>query len=314
MRRDGDGPGPPVAMSIAGSDSGGGAGIQADLRTFAALGVFGTTAVTAVTAQNTVEVRSVTLLPPEAVLAQVDAVLADLPVAAVKTGMLGDAGIVRAVAELAAAGRLPNLVVDPVLVASSGATLASDEARRAYVELLLPHAAVTTPNLPEAGALLGRPARHLHDARDLARRLGEVSGGLVVVTGGHLGTDQAVDVTWDGIDLTEHARPRFDTANTHGSGCTFAAAVAAHLARGDAPRVAVQLAGELVHRAIEGSRRWRLGAGHGPLDHFGWVDAATGAATRGPATGAATAGPADGEPATRCGPAVSRSEPDGPTW
>lgn len=261
-------------MTIAGSDSGGGAGIQADLRTFAALGVFGTTAITAVTAQNTTEVRSVHLLPPEEVVAQLHTVLADLPVAAVKTGMLGDAPIVRAVADLAAAGRLPNLVVDPVLVASSGAALASDEARRAYVELLLPHAAVTTPNLPEAGALLGLPARDLGDARELARHLGEVTGGLVVVTGGHHGADRAVDVTWDGHVLGEIPRPRIPTGNTHGSGCTFAAAVAAHLARGDTPEVAVERAGDMVHRAIEGGRHWHLGAGPGPLDHFGWAAAA----------------------------------------
>ncbi len=261
---------PPVAMTIAGSDSGGGAGLQADLRTFAALGVFGTTAVTAVTAQSTTEVRSVQTLPPEMVVEQVLTVLDDLPVAAVKTGMLAEAAIVEAVADLAAAGRLPRLVVDPVMVASTGARLASDEAVSAYRRRLLAHAVVTTPNLPEAGVLAGAAARGLEDARELARRIGELTPGLVVVTGGHGGGERAVDVVFDGRRLVELSRRRVATANTHGSGCSFAAAVAAGLARGAAPLDAVAEAGEFVHRAIEWGRAWSLGAGHGPLDHFGW--------------------------------------------
>lgn len=264
---------PAVAMTIAGSDSGGGAGIQADLRTFAALGVFGTTSVTAVTAQSSTEVRAVHLVPAEMVVAQVLTVLDDMAVSAVKTGMLGDVATVRAVAELARAGRLPRLVVDPVLVASSGTPLASDEALRAYRQVLLPEAAVVTPNIPEAGALLGAAPAAFDDPGQLARRLGERTAALVVVTGGHgRGADRAVDVMWDGAALHEIGRPWVETENTHGSGCTFSAAVAAQLARGADPLQAVRLAGDLVHRAIEGSRLWRLGAGPGPLDHFDWAN------------------------------------------
>lgn len=260
---------PPVAMTIAGSDSGGGAGIQADLRTFAALGVFGTTAITAVTAQNSQEVRSVHTLPPEAVLAQMLAVLDDFPVTAVKTGMLADAEIIEVVAGLAEEDRLSNLVIDPVLVASSGAVLATPGAIAAYLDRLIPFAEVFTPNLLEAGVLLKTAISTLADQRDAARQLGELTAGVVVVKGGHAVVG-VVDVVFDGRELYEIHRPRIATMNTHGSGCSFAAAIAAGLARGVAPIEAVEAAGDFVHRAIASSVHWHLGAGHGPLDHFGW--------------------------------------------
>lgn len=262
-------PDPLVALTIAGSDSGGGAGIQADLRTFAALGVFGTTAITAVTAQNTTGVRAVHALPPGAVIEQIEAVLDDLAVAGVKTGMLADARTVRAVAELARSGRLPHLVVDPVMVASSGAVLASDETVAAYREVLLPLAQVVTPNVPEAAALAGcRPADA--DQAVLARILGEASGVTVVVKGGHSGGRHADDVVWHDGRTVRYSRPRICTTNTHGSGCSFAAAVAVGLARGDGVEQAIAGAGEFVHRAMQGAVGWQLGAGPGPLDHFGW--------------------------------------------
>ena len=265
---------PPVALTIAGTDSGGGAGIAADLRTFAALGVFGTLAVTAVTAQNSVEVREVHPLPPSAVVAQIEAVTDDLHPKAAKTGMLAVPGIVVAVAELARAGALPPLVVDPVLVASSGAALCEDDAVAAYRRALLPVAAVVTPNLSEASVLLGRPVTTLAEQREAARRLGELAP-RVVVKGGHPVEDQAglaIDVYFDGERLEELTRPRLDAPGAHGSGCTFAAAIAAGLARGQSVGEAVVGANAYVHAALAGSVRWHLGAGHGPLDHLGWGD------------------------------------------
>jgi hydroxymethylpyrimidine/phosphomethylpyrimidine kinase len=264
---------PPVALSIAGSDSGGSAGIQADLRTFAAMGVFGTTAVTAVTAQNGQEVRSIHLVPAEEVRAQALAVLDDLPVAAVKTGLLASVAVVRIVAELAAAGRLTNLVVDPVLVSTTGAKLAADGVVDAYLRDLLPLATVFTPNLAEAGVLTGAEITTLAGQREVAKRLGQDTAAVVVVKGGHPITDvpgDAVDVVWDGTNLREVRRPRIATANSHGSGCTFAAAVTAGLARSQPVDQAVDAAGDFVHRALLGSVDWRLGGGHGPLDHLGW--------------------------------------------
>lgn len=274
---------PPVALTIAGSDSGGGAGVQADLKTFAALGVFGTSAVTALTAQNTRGVHGVHVVPAEFVVAQVDAVLDDLPVAAVKTGMLATADVVRAVAGLAGAGRLPRLVVDPVMVASSGDRLLEPDAERLYVEALLPHAAVLTPNLREAEALLDGSVRTLREQHEAARALGAMGPAAVVLKGGHpvAGTHgEAVDVVWDGSSTYELSRPRVATANDHGTGCTFAAAVAATLAAGADLAQATAVAKSFVHRAVVGGAGWRLGSGHGPLDHLGWATRRT---TAGPA-------------------------------
>lgn len=266
---------PPVALTIAGSDSGGGAGIQADLKTFAALGVFGTSALAALTAQNTTGVRGVHVVPTRFVVEQVEAVLDDLPVAAVKTGMLATAEIVGAVAELAGAGRLPNLVVDPVMVSSTGHRLLDEHAESAYLERLLPHARIVTPNLGEARALLGRELATLDDMRRAAWELYDRGCNVVVIKGGHPTADApdvAVDVWFDGSELHELSRPRVDTGNNHGTGCSFASAVAARLANGDDVAAALATAKEYVTRALIGARRWRLGAGHGPIDHFSWED------------------------------------------
>jgi hydroxymethylpyrimidine/phosphomethylpyrimidine kinase len=265
---------PPVALTIAGSDSGGGAGIQADLKTFAALGVFGTSAVTALTAQNTVGVRGVHAVPAPFVVAQVEAVLDDLPVAAVKTGMLATAEIVQAVAALAGAGRLPRLVVDPVMVASSGDRLLEPAAERRYVEDLLPHASVVTPNLKEAEVMLGRPITTLADQRAAAADLATLGPSTVVVKGGHAVSDtpgEAVDVVWHRGEVRELRSPRIDTPNNHGSGCSFASAIAALLAKDQPLDYAVDAAKAFVWRAVSAGKAWSLGAGHGPLDHFGWV-------------------------------------------
>ena len=260
---------PPVALSIAGSDSGGGAGIQADLKTFAALGVFGTTAITAVTSQNTVAVTRVDVLDPGAVEAQIDAVLSDLPVAAVKTGMLATAAIVELVARRARAGDLPHLVVDPVMVASSGDRLLAEEAEAAYRELLFPHAEVITPNLLEASVIVGRPLEGEQAAADAARELSEEGEAWVVVKGGHLdGT--ATDAVAHSSGSTVLTGERIDTPNVHGTGCSFASATAAGLARGLDPLAALRQAKRFIDRGIRGGAHWRLGAGHGPIDHFGW--------------------------------------------
>ena len=268
---------PPVALTIAGSDSGGGAGVQADLKAFAAHGVFGTSALTALTAQNTTGVTGVHAVPADFVVLQVEAVLTDLPVAAVKTGMLATAAVVAAVAGLAAAGRLPGLVVDPVMVASSGARLLEQEAERAYVDLLLPHAHVLTPNLLEAQVLLGAEIRTLAEQQEAARALGALGPRVVVVKGGHAvaGTGgDAVDVVWDGAAISELRRPRQPGGNDHGTGCTFAATVAARLAHGDDVGSALQIAKDYVAQAMAGAADWALGSGPGPLDHFLWEGAA----------------------------------------
>jgi len=264
---------PPVALTIAGSDSGAGAGVQADLKTFAALGVFGTSAITALTAQNTAGVFGVRAVDPAFVVAQADAVLDDLTVRAVKTGLLATPGTVAAVADLAAAGRLPNLVVDPVMVASTGERLLDPGAEALYRDRLLAVSAVTTPNRREAEVLVGAPLRTLDECRDAARALAGSGTRVVVITGGDARSgDDAVDVVWGVDDLTELAAARVATRNTHGSGCSFAAAIAAGLARGDSVRDALVAAKSFVHDAIERASCWHLGSGHGPLNHFQWEE------------------------------------------
>jgi hydroxymethylpyrimidine/phosphomethylpyrimidine kinase len=265
---------PPVAMTIAGSDSGGGAGIQADLKTFTTHGVFGTSVITALTAQNTAKVRGVRVVEPDFVAEQLAAVLDDLPVAAVKTGMLATVEIVHLVARWAR--RLPRLVVDPVLVSSSGDQLFDGSARRAYLDELFPVATVVTPNSREAGVLVGWEITSVEDAVAAARELGRTGPEWVVVKGGHLHSDadagrdldhgrDAVDVVWHAGEVEILRAPWVDTANNHGTGCTFAAATAARLARGDDVRAALHGAKSYVHRALRGSAGWRLGEGHGPL-------------------------------------------------
>ena len=255
-----------VALTIAGSDSGGGAGIQADLHTFAAHGLHGTSAITAVTAQNSVTVTDYVALEPRMVVAQVEAVASDMPVAAVKTGMLASAAIVGAVADVLRRLGLPHVVVDPVMVAKGGARLLDPSAERAYVERLLPLAHVLTPNLPESEALLGRPVRTREAMQDAARDLHALGPRLVVVKGGHLEGEEAVDVLYDGRPLEELSAPRVHTDNTHGTGCTYSAAIAARLALGAEPFEAVRGAKDYLTEAIR--RAYSVGRGHGPVDHL----------------------------------------------
>ncbi len=259
---------PPVALTIAGSDSAAGAGIQADLKTFAALDVFGASAITALTAQNTVSVNGLHRVPPDFVDAQIEAVLGDLRVRAVKTGLLPTAPIIRTVAARAGRGELPNLVVDPVTVAASGTRLLDADAERAYLEQLFKHALVITPNLREAAALLDRPVTTINEMVGAARALAETGASIVVVKGGHLTDDDAVDVVYTDGTARELRAPRVRTDNVHGTGCTFASAIAAGLARGEEPLRAIESAKDFVTAALRGGAGWRLGSGSGPLDHF----------------------------------------------
>jgi hydroxymethylpyrimidine/phosphomethylpyrimidine kinase len=256
-----------TALTIAGSDSGGGAGIQADLKTFAALGVYGTSAITAVTAQNTVGVTAVHVLPADMVIAQIEAVAADIHVAATKTGMLATAAIVEAVAATIAELDLPLVVVDPVMLAKSGDRLLDEDAVTAITRELLRRAHVVTPNIPEAEVLSGGLSiRTLEDVREAARRIHGRGAHAVVIKGGHGEGAELVDVLFDGHTFTEFRTPRIDTRNTHGTGCTFASAIAAHLALGHPLVEATRLAQEYVAGAIR--HALAIGHGHGPLDHF----------------------------------------------
>jgi hydroxymethylpyrimidine kinase/phosphomethylpyrimidine kinase len=262
---------PPVVLTVAGSDSGGGAGIQADLKTFAAHRCYGASVVTAITAQNTRAVSDVHPVPPATVASQLDAVLDDLPVAAVKTGMLGSPEVAEVVARRARAGRLPNLVVDPVLVASTGYALGVVAA----IERLLPYALVVTPNLAEAAALVGGGVATPAEMATAAAQLAGRGPRYVVVTGGDLRArggdrDQAIDAMWAGGRVRFLRLPRVPTGNSHGSGCTFSAAIAAQLARGAPVPEAVAAAKSYVAKALAGGAGWRIGSGIGPLDHFEW--------------------------------------------
>lgn len=258
---------PPVALTIAGSDSSGGAGIQADLATFAALGVHGASVVTALTAQSTQGIAAVHVPPVPFLDQQLDAVLDDLPVAAVKTGMLATEEVVRAVAARASAGRLPNLVVDPVLVATTGDRLLDPGAEAAYLEALFPQATVVTPNAREAGVLLGRSVTGPNEQAEAAAALAAHGPAVVVVKGGHLPGGEAVDVVYSAGEVTELRAPWVDTVNDHGTGCTFAATTAARLAHGDHPVDAVRAAKLFVYRSLLRSAGWRIGGGHGPVAH-----------------------------------------------
>ena len=265
----GPSPTPKVALTIAGTDSGAGAGVAADLRTFAALEVFGAVVVTAVTAQNTLGVRKFLPLPADMVAAQLDAVLDDLAVRAAKTGMLATSAVVELLATRGEAGLLPPLVVDPVLVASSGkAMFADDDVAGAYRRLFA-CATVVTPNLPEAALLTGREVSDLKAMEAAARELHSFGPKLVIVKGGRRRDFEAVDVAFDGHSVTLLRAPWIDTANVHGTGCTFSAAIAAELALGLEPLEAALSAKRFVTRAIRGGAGWHLGAGHGPLDQLG---------------------------------------------
>lgn len=255
-----------TALTIAGSDSGGGAGIQADLKTFSALGVFGTSALTAITAQNTLGVRQFEMVPVPLVVAQIEAVLDDLGADAIKTGMLGTPAVVEAVAAILRSRRDTPLVVDPVMIAKSRDRLLSAEAVDSLRRELLPLATVVTPNGPEAEVLTGLEVRSEAQARDAARRLHALGPRAVIVKGGHLETPDVVDLLFDGEEFLEARGPRHATRHTHGTGCTFAAAIAAGLARGRSLSEAFLEARAYLDGAILHAPG--LGQGAGPVAHF----------------------------------------------
>lgn len=256
----------PIALTIAGSDSGGGAGIQADLKTFHAFGVFGTSAVTALTAQNTVGVRGVHAVPSEMVRAQIAAVAEDLPPRACKTGMLATAELVATVAGVIRDAGLDRFVLDPVMVAASGDRLLDRDAEREVADRLLPLSTVVTPNLDEAGILVGRELHGEADMRAAAETLVERGASAALVKGGHLEGDEVVDVFFDGRGHSVWRRPRIGTTSTHGTGCTLSAAIAAGLAHGRSLSRAIEDALDYVQRAL--AEAPGLGRGHGPLNHF----------------------------------------------
>ena len=255
-----------IALTIAGSDSGGGAGIQADLKTFHRHGVFGTSVLTAVTAQNTLGVAGWVTVPVDLIRAQLDAVASDLRPAATKSGMLADADVVRAVAEGVRAHRLAPYVVDPVMVATSGDPLLERDAVDTIRRELLPLADLVTPNLDEASILVGESVRDEKAMARAARELVRRGARAALVKGGHLAGSETVDVLFDGEALQTFRHPKLETTSTHGTGCTLSSAIAAHLALGHPLGEAVQISLEYVHRAIATAPG--LGSGHGPLNHF----------------------------------------------
>lgn len=255
-----------VALTIAGSDSGGGAGIQADLKTFHAYGVFGTSAITAITAQNTTGVRTVHAIPVDVVRAQIRAVAEDFDVQAVKSGMLATRSLVRVIAEELRAAQIANYVLDPVMVATSGDRLLDDNAVAAINTSLLPLCAVVTPNLDEARILTQLPVADEDGMREAAHHLVDRGARAALVKGGHLPGDKAIDVLYDGKDYRRYERPRIETTSTHGTGCTLSAAIAAGLALGWKLEKAVAAALDFVHAAIASAPG--LGHGNGPLNHF----------------------------------------------
>ncbi len=257
---------PRVALTIAGSDSGGGAGIQADLKTFHHFGVYGTSALTLITAQNTVGVREVHLLRPELVATQIEVVAGDFEVRAAKTGALGSQELIESVAASVEEHAIPNLVVDPVMISKHGDPLLARGAVDALQRRLFPRAALVTPNLHEAAKLLGRPVESEHQMRDAARSVRDLGAAAVLVKGGQLPGEEAVDLFYDGAAFVRLAAPRIDTPHTPGTGCTYSAAITALLARGETLVDAVRQAKDFISRAIASAPG--LGHGHGPVDHW----------------------------------------------
>jgi hydroxymethylpyrimidine/phosphomethylpyrimidine kinase len=259
----------PVAVTIAGSDSGGGAGIQADLKTFSALGVYGASVITALTAQNTREIAGILDVPEGFVTRQIDAVYSDLDVAATKIGMLAQKEVVTAVAEGLRRWRARRVVLDPVMLSSSGARLLSADAVETLVQLLFPLADLVTPNLPEAAALLGEGLAA--DESAMARqgeKLMRLGARAVLIKGGHGSGAESVDLLIDETGVARHAAARLATRNTHGTGCTLSSAIAAGLAKGQSLRAAVRSAKLYLTGALAAAERLKIGSGKGPLHHF----------------------------------------------
>lgn len=262
---------PPVALTIAGSDSGAGAGIQADLKAFAANKVFGTTAITAVTAQNTHGIQTSHPMPASLVGAQIQSVISDFMVRAVKTGMLATKENVNVVADFAEKGLFERLVVDPVLVSSKGERLLDKEAEAAYIERLFPRSTLVTPNLSEVKALLGKLPTSVDEMIAAAREFKKIGSRYVLIKGGHLGGAESTDIFYDGQTIIKLSAARIQTENTHGTGCTLSAAITANLAKGLDVIEAVKTAKVYITRTIKAGSLWQLGIGRGPVDQFIWA-------------------------------------------
>jgi hydroxymethylpyrimidine/phosphomethylpyrimidine kinase len=258
-----------IAVTIAGSDSGGGAGIQADLKTFSAFGVYGASVVTALTAQNTLGVAAIHAVPADFVTAEIDAVFSDLKVDAVKIGMLGAPDLIAAVAAGLQRWRQYRIVLDPVMVAASGDPLVPDEAVAAIRDLLIPRAMIVTPNLPEAARLLGEPvAADRAEMEGQAKRLLALGPHAVVIKGGHAGGEESADFLLTAVSKRWLVAPRFATRNTHGTGCTLSSAIAAGLAQGRHLEAAVIAAKDYLTGALSAADALRVGKGRGPVHHF----------------------------------------------
>lgn len=254
------------ALTIAGSDSGGGAGIQADLKTFQELYLFGMSSITAITAQNTLGVQKVGVVDPDLVAKQIDSVVTDLGVDAAKTGMLANAEIIEVVAAKVKEHQIGPLVIDPVMVSTSGHQLLTEDARVAMKKKLLPLATLVTPNLHEAEILAGQRITGWEDRKQAARKLVDEGAKAVIIKGGHGKEEEAIDLLYDGKDFVSFSSPRFKTNNTHGTGCTFSAAITAYLAKGESLHEAVRQAKNFITAAV--GNPLMLGKGNGPTNHF----------------------------------------------
>lgn len=258
-----------IALTIAGSDSSGGAGIQADLKTFSALGVYGASVITALTAQNTLGVTAIHDVPPDFIAAEMDAVYSDLAVAATKIGMLSQSGAIEAVAAGLDRHKARNVVLDPVMVAESGAKLLAEEATVTLKRLLFPRALIVTPNLHEAAALLDAPAATSEgEMREQAERIRGLGAKAVLIKGGHSNHPEAIDLLVDDNGVRRLVAKRYETMNTHGTGCTLSSAIAAFLARGLPLDAAVTLSKNYITAAIGAANQLSVGHGHGPVHHF----------------------------------------------
>jgi hydroxymethylpyrimidine/phosphomethylpyrimidine kinase len=254
-------------LTIAGSDSGGGAGIQADLKTFQNIGVFGMSAITALTAQNTLGVQDIHAVPAEFVECQIRSVLSDIGADTVKTGMLLNSSIIRVVAQMLKEFKISKTVVDPVMVSKSGARLLKNEAEKALIEEILPLALIITPNLDEASVITGREIMDLKAMKEAAKKIVNMGAGSALIKGGHLKGGKAIDLFFDGHDFKEYESPRIETPHTHGTGCTLSAALAAFLGMGKSLQESVGLSKEYVTEAIRLSQP--IGHGTSPVNHLG---------------------------------------------
>jgi hydroxymethylpyrimidine/phosphomethylpyrimidine kinase len=258
------------ALTIAGSDSGGGAGIQADLKTFQELRVFGMSAITAVTAQNTLGVQGVYPISLEAIKAQIASIAEDLAPQAVKTGMLFNSDVIEVVAEAIIKYQWNNVIVDPVMIAKGGSPLLQKEAIKALRERLIPLSTVLTPNIPEAEVITEMKIDSLSKRKEAAKAIIELGAKSVVIKGGHDESDAAVDLFYDGSTFDTFSKPRVKTSNTHGTGCTFSAAITAQLAKGHALNESILVAKSFIHEAIK--HDLKIGEGHGPTNHWAYND------------------------------------------